>query len=283
MTEFKEKFVGFINVLGWKDFTGRATDETDTEITPADLAEAKEILIDQRLKADLQKFGHTICPDSKRIQQDLDMVLTGIPGGVVISCEISAAGIITLIRHCHNVVKNLMLNQGLLCRGMITRDTISHFNGDRQKAGPPGIKRRADTSQIPFVEIDPVVRDYIRQSTDTCVNINFERVVETDNDTTVFFPYKSEENDFLIGDFCGHKFDPDRERASNNAVRSAIIASLDLLEKDGHCSHGGPAGKILFYRRILTSQLTACDETDAFLCRFQESFHGSTRQCDNPV
>jgi len=284
MGELKEKFIGFIDILEWEDFEGQAVDESQMEVTLADLVEAKINLSSQGLKDDLKKFGHLVCPDSKRVQQDLDIEVSLGSGCAVFSSEISPAGIITLIRFCHTAVKNLALKQGLLCRGYITRDMIFHSSGKQMGTGyhktstgklnrMGAFQQKADDQGIPFVEIDPKVHDYITCSTDTCVDINYERLTQSDGDVTAIFPFKSEEHDFLIGDFCGHQFDANQERESNDAFRSGINKSLSLLEEYTDLENPGAVRKSRVYRKALENQLAACENTHIFLKQLEKSFH----------
>ncbi|MCP4021918.1 MAG: hypothetical protein GY729_08760, partial [Desulfobacteraceae bacterium] len=261
---------------GWKDLLSRANGETSGEKTLADLVEATKNLVDENLKTNLQKYGHTICPDSKSIQRDLDIEVTLNSDCIVISTEISPAGIMTLISNCHSAVKNLLFREGLMCRGYITKGMIFHLGDDLigtgyQKAhkmeqkGTNAFKLEANEMGTSFVEIDPVVCDYIKDNTDNCVNIKFERLVETDGEITAIFPFKSMDHDFLIGDFCGHKFDAGSERKSNNAVRSGINKTLNFLEKNTNHKKSDAVRKAEYYRRALKDQLVVCNDTDIFL------------------
>jgi hypothetical protein len=273
---FKEKFISFVEILGWKDSINRAEDETDVDKALADSAGATKNLVDQNLKINFQKYGHTVCPDSKSIQQDLDIKVTQISNCVAISTEISPAGIITLISNCHSAVKNLIFSKGLMCRGYITKGMIFH-SGDNligtgyqkthkmEQNGINAFKLEANEMGTPFVEIDPAVCDYIKKNTDNCVNIKFERLVETNGEITAIFPFKSMDHDFLIGDYCGHKFDAGSERKSNNAVRSEINKSLNFLEKNTNHKKSDAVRKAEHYRRVLKDQLIACNDTDIFL------------------
>ncbi len=283
MVECKEKFIGFIEILGWNDFSRQALDETNSKITLADLVEAKTDLADSNVKSELQKFGHVICPSSKRMDKDLDIEVTLGSGCALISSEISPAGIITLIHYCHRVVKNLVLKHRLLCRGFIAGKTIFHSgchigdsqyqNPDANKAnGMAAFRRMTDDRSALYVEIDPAVCRYIKSDTDTCVNINFERLTQSDGEFTAVFPFKWEEHDFLIGDFCGHKFDPKTERKLNDAVMAGIHKSLGSVEKNADSGKSDVGRKALFYRKILERQLTACNHTDAFLSQLEPSF-----------
>jgi len=92
---FKEKFIGFVEICP-------VGDDTSIDQTLGDPSEVKNNLIDQHLKAALITPGQPICPDSKRIQQDLDIEVACESDCVVMSAEISPAGIITLISNCHS-------------------------------------------------------------------------------------------------------------------------------------------------------------------------------------
>src|SRR6267378_3569937 len=64
-------------------------------------------------------------PFAARVRADLDFRLTQISDCVVVSTEISPAGVINLVNRCWGAVIRLLQN-GLMCRGYITRGRIFH-------------------------------------------------------------------------------------------------------------------------------------------------------------
>ena len=121
-----------------------------------------------------EKYGPTICPDSKYQSRDLDFRVTQISDCVVVFSEISPAGVINLIDHCWvSVFKPL--RKGVMCRGYITKGPVFHTESQiigsaYQKAyenelNVKAFKQTADKRGTPFVEIDPIKE---KQETNTC-------------------------------------------------------------------------------------------------------------------
>lgn len=92
--EFKEKFIGYVDILGWTKKVEAA--EAGAGMP---LSELIEVLKDLGTPADQKRFekeGPTICPKSACVQRDLDFKLTQpqYSDGVIVSSEISPAGVI---------------------------------------------------------------------------------------------------------------------------------------------------------------------------------------------
>ena len=208
-TEFKDKFVGFVDILGFKDLVKAA--EAGTGMS---LAELLEILNDLGAPEDqehFKKYGPTTCPESTYVQRDLNFRLTQVTDCVFVSTEVSSAGVINLISHCWVAVMQLLLTKGIMCRGYITRGSIYHT--DTQPIGSgyqeaydkekqvTAFKREADERGTPFVEVDPVVCDYVRDHGDRCVKEMFSRYVKGDGKVTALFPFQRLEHSFIIAGF----------------------------------------------------------------------------------
>ena len=114
---FKEKFIGFVDVLGFKNFVEAA--ESGSGMT---LPELLSLLNKLGTSEDQQRYknGGSICPMAPCIQRDLDFQITQVSDCVIVSSEISPAGAINLISHCWVAVIEL-LARGIMCRGYITR------------------------------------------------------------------------------------------------------------------------------------------------------------------
>src|SRR5260370_35280638 len=135
----------------------------------------------------LRKYWPKMCPQSTYIERDLDFRLTQISDCVILSTEVSPAGVINLVRHCWVTVIRL-LQSGFMCRGYITRGPI--FHTDTQVIGTgyqkayenegkvAVLKREADERGTPFVEVDSIVCDYVGNCGDWCVKEMFSRCVK---------------------------------------------------------------------------------------------------------
>src|SRR6266498_2787965 len=90
---FKDKFIAFVDILGWKKMVEAA--EADTGKA---LPELLHLLTKLGSTSDPQhKFGPTICPQSLLRLPDLDFQVTQISDSVVLSAEVSPVGVINLV------------------------------------------------------------------------------------------------------------------------------------------------------------------------------------------
>jgi len=271
-TGFKDKSIGFVDILGWKELVKVA--EAGNGMSLGNLIEMATELGTPEDRKRYQKSGPRICPNSTYIQRDLDFQLTQISDSVLVSSEISPAGVINLVDHCWGAVIQL-LTKGIMCRGYITRDSVYHTevqiigSGYEKAYGNENqvtaFKRNADERGTPFVEVDPVVCDYVRDQGDSCVKKMFSRYVKGDGTVTALFPFKRLQHSFIIGGWPGHTFNPEKERQSNKNMRSMIenvrdrvIALIDRSKPDA-------ASKAEHYIAALDAQIEVCERTDEMI------------------
>jgi len=100
--EFEDKFIGFVDILGWKEKVKAA--ETGTGMSFAELLEVLKELGTPDDKGKVEKYGPMTCPESAYVQRDLGFQLTRISDCVIVSSEISSAGVINLVSHCWGAV-----------------------------------------------------------------------------------------------------------------------------------------------------------------------------------
>lgn len=266
--EFKNKFIGFIDILGFEELV--ETVEAGTGMTLTQLLELLNDLGSPQDQARFKKYGPTTCPESMYVQHDLDFRVTQISDCVVVSSEVSPAGVINLVSHCWNAVISL-LTKGILCRGYITRGSIFHtdtqFIGSgyqkacNQEKHVTAFKREAEKDGTPFVEVDPVVSDYVRDCGDSCVKEMFSRYVIEDNVVTALFPFKRLAHTFIIAGF-GRTFDPEKEKQSNQNMRSMIKnIKKHIMPFLDHPKHD-VVRKVEHYIAALDAQLEVCKKTD---------------------
>lgn len=281
MTEinFKEKFICFIDILGFKELVKSV--EKGSGMSLKELLNLAKELGTPKDQLKFAQYGPIKCPNSKYHKRDLDFKLTQISDCAVVSCEISPAGIINLIDHCWVVIIKLMM-KGIMCRGYITKGSIYHSNDQvigsgyqeayQKESNVTAFKRKADERGTPFVEVDPIVCDYIQISTDSCVKKMFKRYVEGDGNVTALFPFKMLQHEFIIGDVPGHKFDPEKERKSNNNT----MLMLEKMKKKiiEFVAEAKPEAKEKagYYIKALNTQIEGCIETDKFINELSISF-----------
>ena len=269
--EYKDKFVAFIDVLGFKSLVEQSTKGKGE--TLAEVLALLETFGSQNERSQFQQHGPTICPCSNVRDKNLDFRLTQISDCVILSAEVSPGGAINLIGHCSRVVVGFLL-KGVMCRGYITRGPIFHTEGQvigtgyqAAYAGESGVvafKREADEQGTPFVQVDHAVVDYVANETDECVRKMYGRMVKSDGDVSAIFPFDRLSHSFVIGGF-GVKFDPQREHLSNDVVRSNIRRLKERVQARVDPDNPKAVAKVRHYLSMLDDQLDACDKTDEMI------------------
>jgi hypothetical protein len=275
--EFKDKFIGFVDILGFKKLVEAAEQGSVTNLN-----EVRGVLKefgspDKRER--LGKSGSQICPHSKSVQRDLDFRVTQVSDSVLVSCEISPVGAINVIEHCWSILFCL-LQKGAMCRGYITRGRISHeadcdFVGTgAQKAlaneKVVAFKQAASERGTPFVEIDPNVSEYVNNCGDECVKKMFSRCVSSDGESVALFPFQRLAHRFLI-EWRGQYFDPDKESQSNENVRLNLANLKERVMALVDMSNPSAVTKAEHYTEALNAQLAICDKTDEFIAQFRST------------
>ena len=270
--EFKDKFVGFVDILGWKDKVKAA--ESGTGMSLAELIEASKELGTPEDQHIFEEYGPMICPQSAYIQRNLDFQLTRISDCVIVSSEVSPAGVINLVNHCWGAVMRLLV-KGIMCRGYITRGPIYHTNApdvigsgyqevlDKEHQ-VSAFKHNADERGTPFVEVDQSICDYVRDHGDSCVREMFSRYIKEDGEVTVLFPFQRLEHSFMIVGF-GHKFDPEKEKHSNQNMRLMIENLKERVMALVDRSNPDAVSKAGHYIAALDAQLEMCKRTDEMI------------------
>lgn len=269
--QFKEKFIAYVDVLGFGNLVEIA--ESGTGVS---LAELLEMLKEFGSHEERNKFaihGPTVCPHSSYLQRDLDFRLTQISDCVIISSEVSPAGVINLVNHCWGAIISL-LQKGIMCRGYITRGTI--FHTDTQMIGTGynkayghdknvmAFKREANERGTPFVEVDRVVCDYVSNCNNQCVKEMFSRCTRGDGETVALFPFQRLAHSFVVAGF-GRKFDAAKEKRSNQNIRLMLEKMKKRVMAFVDMSNPSAVKKAEHYILALNAQLTVCDETDEII------------------
>jgi hypothetical protein len=277
--KFKDKFIAYIDILGWKSLVEQADAETNN-MNLQTLINALEKLGSEDKRRDFIIDGPTISPDSKYLQPGLDFRLSQAYDCVVVSIEVSPAGVINLIAHCWSVVMGL-LGQGIMCRGYITRGAIFHtdkycIGTGHQKAleGEKNVsffRREADKNGTPFVEVDPTVCGYIDSSCDSCVQELFSRYVRKDGNLVALFPVKVLSHQFIIAG-RGQKCDLDKEKQANNRMRLMLEDMKERVMTFVDKSNSDAIKKAEHYIKALDDQLGECDYIDNMLVKLGSPF-----------
>lgn len=276
MTIFTEKFVAFVDVLGFKSLV--AESERGRGIPLPELLDLLRELGSGKERAHFDQYGPTCCPMAPRIEKNLDFRVTQISDCVIASSEISPAGAINLISHCWGAVISLMA-QGIMCRGYIKRGSV--FHTDTQVIGSgyqdaylaesrvSAFQREADERGTPYVEVDPEVTNYITDQSDSCVKTMFNRMVKKDGKAVVLFPFQRLQHSFAVGGMCG-AFDPEKELRSNQNLRSVISKYKGKVMSFVDSNNRSAVAKAAHYIDALDAQLRGCDEAESMILRLQK-------------
>lgn len=277
--EFQEKFIGFIDVLGFKQMIEGA--ERGKGRT---LIEIKEILAElghTEDKARFEKSGPRCCPYSAVITKGMNFEVTQVSDCAIVSAEVSPAGVINLVDHIWGAAM-MLLTKGVLVRGYITKGKIYHQGNDfygtgyheayQREVGVSAFKREADEKGTPFVEVDPIITNYIANNTDECVRKMFDRMVKRDGGTTALFPFKRLSHSFIIAGAGMPPFNPDKEKLSNDNLRKGIQNMKGKLLEYVDPTNVSAMSKVAHYIAALDDQLKMCDTTDEMIDKLSAPF-----------
>ena len=272
MADFKDKFIAFIDILGFKSLVEAS--EAGTGLSVDELSKVLELFGSPDTRDRLEKLGPICCPESKCTERNLDFRLSQASDCAVISTEISPAGAINLVHHCWGIVV-AFLARGIMCRGYIMRGRIHHtanrfpigtgyHNAYAAEGQVSVFKREADERGTPFVEVDPAVSDYLRETEDSCIKEVFSRFTKSDGGTVALFPFQRLAHSFVIGGF-GQKFDPEKEKKSNENMRRLLGKLKDRVMAYVNQSNPSAVRKSEHYINALNAQLAVCDRTDQII------------------
>ncbi len=116
--EFSEKFVAFVDVLGFKGMLEAA--ETGHDKSLSEILEYLAILGTPEDEQNMRRYGPSFCPEIRCNRHNLDFKITQISDCVIVSSELSPKGLINLVGHCWAAITEL-LTKGIMCRGYITK------------------------------------------------------------------------------------------------------------------------------------------------------------------
>lgn len=272
-SKFEDKFVAFIDVMGFKEMIEAAERGDGRPI--AEIFEIMDELGGEKVRASIHARGPKICPCSPRVRQDLAFEVTQVSDCAIVSAEVSPAGLINLVNHCWGAVMRL-LTKGVLVRGYITRGGIIHVGSriigtgyqhayTRESTGITAFKIEADEKGTPFVEVDPVVLSYVAEHGDECVTKMFGRMVESDGEVSALYPFKRLGHSFIIGGMGVPPFNAEKEKKQNEVVRRSIRKLIDRVNVGVAASNDRAIRKTRHYVAALEKQLKACDRTDELI------------------
>ena len=275
MTKYTKKAIAFVDVLGFKGMVEKSEQD---EIQLKRLIEITQKLSKGNERENFERYGPLCCPKAPRIDNHLDYRVTQISDCVIISSELTPAGLINLINNCWQISIRL-LQEGILCRGFISIGNIYHK--EHQVIGPgyqkayasestvTAFQRATDELGTPFIEIDDEVVQYILNQQDLCVKTLFERLTVADGTKHAIFPFKRLDHEFGIGGIFG-KFESEKHLQAVNNIRDWIAdMKFKILE---NIKDAGPAAenKSQHYIAALDKQLVALSKTEEMIYLLQQ-------------
>jgi len=196
LKEYKDKFIAFIDILGFSDLVLESEESKEGAPTIEYLLDLTTKLVPSNLPI--------VCPHAPSLSKSLDFRITQISDCAVVSTEVSPSGIIKLLNHCFNVSIQLLMI-GHCCRGFVTRGNI--FHTDNQFIGSGYMEaveaeKKVSIFQInsedigtPFIEIDPTVCTYIMEKqSNECVKKTFRSITESDGSNIAISPFLALKN-----------------------------------------------------------------------------------------
>jgi hypothetical protein len=279
---FEEKFIAFIDVLGFKGMV--SSSEAGTGMPLPELLELLKKLGDGTERARFDEHGPTCCPMAPRLAKNMNFRVTQISDCAIVSSEVSPAGAINLVSHCWGAVIELM-TRGIMCRGYIKRGRIYHTDSQvigtgyqdayAAESNVSAFKHEANDRGTPYVEVDREVAGYIEAQDDLCVKEMFRRMIKRDGDTVVLFPFQRLHHSFIVGGF-GRTFEPEKELKSNDNLRNIIKRYKERIESLVDPANSRAQAKAQHYLGALEEQLLACDRTEEAIRMLSKPFGRSS-------
>jgi len=196
---FEEKFIAFIDLLGFKEMVRKA--ENDEGKSLKQILDVMDCLNNTSNALSLREFGPTIFPDLPSNSPNLGFESTQVSDCVIISFEKSLSGAINIIHHCASIVFKL-LSIGILVRGHILIGTIYHSNNcflgsGYQNAyvreGKTTFMANEGAEGTPFVEVDADVIQYIKFEDNNGLDRFISATIASLNGAYAIYPF----NNFL--------------------------------------------------------------------------------------
>ena len=256
--QYIEKFIAFVDVLGWKCHVRDS--DAGRGLSLKELCDITDML---GKPIDRDEFEPTTCPQARRMRKNLDFCITRHSDSVLISAEISPAGLINLVFHCRKACMELLSKKGIMCRGYIKRGPIYHTAEYQIGVGLSDVVDQ-EKKGSPFIEIDTEVIQYVECQPDECVKKVFSGCVETVGGLTFVSPSKGFLN-FGSGD-------PEKDLESVKVVRGRIHRMKEQVESHIDPSNESARQKGEQYVRMLDAKLAGCDRREKMIKSVMQPF-----------
>lgn len=195
MHAFKEKYITFIDILGFKKLIERGE---SGEVSIDEIMGLLRVLENSQFLKELE-YCRSICPDSEFVNDDLDFQVTQCSDSVLATCEVSPSGLVHMVDYAKQVAFKMM-KKGFMCRGYIDKGTIYHEGGCffgtgfhtvyRNELTADAFKMYAEERSTPFIKLDKKFLRDIDSCHDECVKKIINRFIKRIDDEAIISPWK---------------------------------------------------------------------------------------------
>lgn len=229
--KYEEKFVAFVDVLGFKGLVEKSVANDDAESiagTVRRLASDDDVAL-------YREYGAEICPDSPKNSEDLSLCITQVSDCVIVSAEVSPAGAINIVNYCRKIAERLLLRECELCQGYLTKGKVYHQGTmifgpayqeaiDREK-NAAAIEWVDGTLGTPFIEVDHAIASYLSAHGDQCCREQFSKMSIHHENYILISPYG------IFSRMIDWAIDPNKTR--DQMLREIQYArdALDMIEQ----------------------------------------------------
>ena len=280
-----DSFIAFFDVLGWKSLVRTTEKENDSSVQEAiDVLDMIKSEL-ERCRDFYEKDGPETYSAAPFVKKDMDFRFTLSSDSVVLSSEVSPAGLIRLLYCCWVLYFKLFLRKDLMCRGYIKRGLIYHTKDYCVGSGLNEVvegekkvsifKTEDGEHGTPFIEIDKNIIQYVNDETsDAHVKEAFSEFTKTEklDDVVVaaIFPFKRlDPGDFIS---WGEKFDSDKAHETIATIRNWIDKAKEMLHRHVDPSNESALQKERCIIRMLDAQLDICERTEKAIHEMTEPY-----------
>lgn len=276
-----DKFMGYIDILGWSDVVKNA--EAGRGVSFSDLPSILDLLGTYRDRSQLLNDGPSF-PRLQHLRRDLDFQISRFSDCTLVSVEVSSAGLMHLIEHCY-AAQFKLLRRGFLCRGVLGRGSLFHTADHQIGSGLIGLVAREKSVSFnndgkwrtPYILVESEVVDFVRDQMDSELAKLFSKLTMKANGAVAIFPYRMDPSQFING------VDSDRDLASVREVQRGI---QKLQEQVKH--YYNPSDSNARYMRdhclqMLDQQLKDCADVEQMILDDEQPYPAHSLGPMNPV
>ena len=97
-------------------------------------------------------------------------------------------------------------------------------------------------------------------------------MTRSEGGVTALFPFQRLSHSFIMGDFGGRKFNPHKEKESNNNVRKLLNNIINRIESFIDPQNENAKNKSQHYIKAIKTQLAICDKSDEVIDKITTTY-----------